>query len=208
METLAYLHLRKAKETPENFDSATFDLNFFKRLNWNKLPGKASIRFLSLTIALLIVGLSNSAFALVLQNGNSGSSVATLQKDLSKLGFYKGPVTGYYGSLTKIAVTKFQRTNGLPPDGVAGDTTLAVLQGRAIPNSNIGFSNVLLFKGQSGSEITLLQNRLTALGVYDGPITGYFGGLTEDAVIRFQQARGLLADGVVGPRTKVALANK
>ena len=115
---------------PENFESVNVDLNFFQKLNWNKLPGKASIRFLSLTIALLIVGLSNSAFALVLKTGNSGSQVATLQKDLATAGFYKGPVTGYYGSITTSAVTKFQRSNGITPDGVAGDMTLAALQAR------------------------------------------------------------------------------
>jgi peptidoglycan hydrolase-like protein with peptidoglycan-binding domain len=212
MKTLAYLHLGKAKKAPQNLESVTFDRNFFKKLNWNKLPGKASIRFFSLTIALLIVGLTNSAFALVLKNGNSGSQVVNLQKDLSRLGFYKAPITGYYGSLTTSAVTRFQKTNGLTPDGVAGDTTLAVLQGspnpNTNPNSNLGFSNVLLYKGMSGADVTLLQNRMTALRVYDGPITGYFGSLTEDAVIRFQQARGLLADGVVGPRTKAALASK
>lgn len=208
METIAYTHLCAADEAPENFESVNVDLNFFQKLNWNKLPGKASIRFLSLTIALLIVGLTNSAFALVLKTGNSGSQVATLQKDLATAGFYKGPVTGYYGSITTSAVTKFQRSNGITPDGVAGDMTLAALQGRGGSNVNSGFSDVLLFQGSSGTDVTTLQNRLTALGVYDGPITGYFGGLTEDAVIRFQQAKGLLADGVVGPKTKTALATK
>lgn len=208
METIAYTHLCAADEAPENFESVNVDLNFFQKLNWNKLPGKASIRFLSLTIALLIVGLTNSAFALVLKTGNSGSQVATLQKDLATAGFYKGPVTGYYGSITTSAVTKFQRSNGITPDGVAGDMTLAALQARGGSNVNSGFSGVLLFQGSSGTDVTTLQNRLTALGVYDGPITGYFGGLTEDAVIRFQQAKGLLADGVVGPKTKTALATK
>lgn len=212
METLSYTHLCAADEAPENIESVNFDLNFWQKLNWNKLPGKASIRFFSLTIALLILGLTNSAFALVLKSGNSGSQVATLQKDLATAGFYKAPVTGYYGSITKSAVTKFQRSNGITPDGVAGDMTLSAIALKRFQNSNSvvnsGFSDVLLFQGSSGTEVTKLQNRLTALGVYDGPITGYFGGLTEDAVIRFQQAQGILADGVVGPRTKLALAAK
>ncbi|MFB8791106.1 MAG: peptidoglycan-binding protein [Potamolinea sp.] len=212
METLAYTHLCAADEAPENFESVNVDLNFFQKLNWNKLPGKASIRFLSLTIALLIVGLSNSAFALVLKTGNSGSQVATLQKDLVTAGFYKGPVTGYYGSITTSAVTKFQRSNGIMADGVAGDMTLSAIALKKFQHSNSvvnsGFSDVLVFQGSSGTDVTRLQNRLTALGVYNGPITGYFGGLTEDAVIRFQQAKGLLADGVVGPKTKTALATK
>jgi hypothetical protein len=37
------------------------------------------------------------------------------------------------------------------------------------------------------------------------PETGVYDGATEDAVESFQEARGLLADGIVGPRTLAAL---
>jgi peptidoglycan hydrolase-like protein with peptidoglycan-binding domain len=59
----------------------------------------------------------------------------------------------------------------------------------------------------SGPDVEELQNRLTELDYYDGPVTGYFGPLTEEAVIRFQQDNGLVADGVVGPSTQAALAS-
>lgn len=54
--------------------------------------------------------------------------------------------------------------------------------------------------------IAQLQTRLTQLGYYDGPISGTFGPLTQEAVIKFQEAQGLAADGIVGPATASALA--
>jgi len=51
-----------------------------------------------------------------------------------------------------------------------------------------------------------LQRRLANLGYAPGPIDGRYGPLTERAVIRFQTARDLRADGIAGPRTLAALA--
>jgi peptidoglycan hydrolase-like protein with peptidoglycan-binding domain len=59
----------------------------------------------------------------------------------------------------------------------------------------------------SGPDVEELQNRLAELDYYDGPITGYFGPLTEEAVIRFQRDNGLVADGVVGTSTQAALTS-
>lgn len=207
METLAYLHLSTAYEEPADLNPVGFNLILFKGFNWNNLPAKVSVRFLALTFALLIVGMSSSAFAL--QRGDSGSQVATLQRNLSTAGYYKGPVTGFYGSLTQDAVSSFQRARGLQPDGIASSTTLAALEGRggSNPNSSSGYSNVILRRGSSGTAVTQLQRTLTSRGYYSGPITGYFGRLTEEAVIRFQQANGLVADGVVGARTSTALGS-
>jgi peptidoglycan hydrolase-like protein with peptidoglycan-binding domain len=204
METLAYTHLTATYEEPTDLKTLDFELKLFKNLNRSKLPAKASMRFLSLTLALIVMGISSSAFAL--ERGNSGSQVSTLQRNLTIAGYYNGPVTGFYGSLTQDAVTRFQRANGLTPDGIAGSRTLASLEGRGGPITGGGFSNVTLKRGNSGTSVTRLQKALTNYGYYNGPITGYFGKLTESAVIKFQRANGLVADGIVGQRTKSALA--
>lgn len=59
--------------------------------------------------------------------------------------------------------------------------------------------------GSRGSQVTELQNRLTQLGFYNGPVTGYFGVLTRAAVIKFQAAHNIPQLGVVGPMTRAAL---
>jgi hypothetical protein len=59
----------------------------------------------------------------------------------------------------------------------------------------------------SDADVYALQKHLTAVGVYSGPITGYFGPLTKAAVKAYQKKHGLVQVGVVGPGTR-ALLNK
>lgn len=50
-------------------------------------------------------------------------TVAIYQKDLKRLGFYKGDVDGIAGTATKAAVRAFQKANGLVADGKYGKMT-------------------------------------------------------------------------------------
>jgi len=66
---------------------------------------------------------------------------------------------------------------------------------------------VPLSVGASGEEVIALQTRLTAEGVYSGPLNGNYGPLTEAAVKKYQTVHGLAALGNVGPGTR-AMLNK
>jgi peptidoglycan hydrolase-like protein with peptidoglycan-binding domain len=59
--------------------------------------------------------------------------------------------------------------------------------------------------GAKGAEVEALQQRLTALGYWNGTADGSFGSLTQQAVFALQKAAGLGRDGVVGPKTQKAL---
>jgi peptidoglycan hydrolase-like protein with peptidoglycan-binding domain len=63
----------------------------------------------------------------------------------------------------------------------------------------------VLRRGSSGEWVSFLQGALTVLGYDTGLPDGDFGPQTEAAVIAFQTAAGLSADGVVGPRTWAAI---
>ncbi len=63
----------------------------------------------------------------------------------------------------------------------------------------------MLSTGTRGSDVSRLQQQLTAAGFNPGGVDGVFGRKTRAAVLAFQHARGLGADGVVGPRTSQKL---
>jgi peptidoglycan hydrolase-like protein with peptidoglycan-binding domain len=64
-----------------------------------------------------------------------------------------------------------------------------------------------LRQGAKGAEVVALQERLTELGYWNGKADGKFGGATQQAVFALQKAAGLGRDGVVGAKTKKALAD-
>jgi general secretion pathway protein A len=63
----------------------------------------------------------------------------------------------------------------------------------------------ILSEGMSGPSVIWLQRQLSRLGHYGGSMHGHYDANTTTAVEWFQQARGLPADGLVGPRTQVHL---
>jgi peptidoglycan L-alanyl-D-glutamate endopeptidase CwlK len=65
----------------------------------------------------------------------------------------------------------------------------------------------ILRRGDRGPAVERLQQRLRAEGFPPGRIDGAFGGATEAALLGFQQASDLLADGIAGPATWRALAD-
>ena len=65
----------------------------------------------------------------------------------------------------------------------------------------------VLKQGSSGPDVTNLQQRLKDLGFDPKGVDGHFGPGTRDALIAFQQSKGLQADGIAGPATLAALQN-
>lgn len=149
-----------------------------------------------------------------------GSAVRAMQQALKDLG-YGVKVDGTYGPASEAAVRSFQRKNGLQVDGIAGDSTLSLLFAQAKAPAQDGATSVYppsegsvtqqpqaapdltvkLRSGSTGSEVALLQSRLSELGYQPGRSDGVFDAGTAAAVISFQSRNGLKADGVAGPLT-------
>jgi len=63
----------------------------------------------------------------------------------------------------------------------------------------------ILELGTQGPDVSSLQDSLRNAGFSPGITDGNFGPGTQAAVMAFQRSEGLLADGIVGPRTAAAL---
>jgi N-acetylmuramoyl-L-alanine amidase len=70
--------------------------------------------------------------------------VKTVQTKLKKWGYFNGPITGYYGSLTTAAVKYFQRVNGIQQTGTVGPITAKAL-GISLTSSSSSSTNSNLY---------------------------------------------------------------
>jgi peptidoglycan hydrolase-like protein with peptidoglycan-binding domain len=140
-----------------------------------------------------------------LSSGDFGASVTELQQLLKRAGVPTGSIDGDFGPMTQAAVRRFQSSRGLPVDGVVGPRTWAALRQSSGPTPS-GTTQPSLRNGDLGADVERLQRELSRHGFGAGAIDGQFGPNTRSAVVRFQRAKGLEADGVVGPNTWRALS--
>lgn len=76
---------------------------------------------------------------------------------------------------------------------------------RYVPIEETNFP--LLRRGSTGQYVRYLQFMLQINGYNAGGVDGIFGSATQNAVLSFQQANGLTADGIVGKNTWAKLNN-
>ena len=133
--------------------------------------------------------------------GCTGDAVKTLQEKLNAKGFHSGNVDGIFGAKTYAAVTAFQKANSLGVDGIVGKLTWAKLYDATPVNVTPVTTQPMLRTGSRGDAVRKLQELLNAKGYTCGSVDGIFGSKTKAAVLAFQKANGLGADGIVGPLT-------
>jgi hypothetical protein len=86
-----------------------------------------------------------------------------------------------------------------------GGTPPASTAASAAPAGDGYVFTTFMEEGDSGTQITELQDRLAVLGYFSVAPTGYFGPVTQAAVEQFQAAHGIDQVGYVGPATRAAL---
>ncbi|WP_409304813.1 peptidoglycan-binding protein [Peribacillus sp. SCS-155] len=146
-----------------------------------------------------------------LKSGMVHNDVKQLQEVLKKKGYFKNSrTTTYFGTITKSAVINFQKKSGLSADGIAGKNTyraLGITKGTPATTSS-SFGKRTLKTGMTNSDVKQLQEILKKKGFFkNSNTTNYFGPITRSAVIKFQKSKGLIADGIVGPKTYKALGS-
>lgn len=133
-----------------------------------------------------------------------------LQIVLKSYNYYDGNIDGDIGPVSKTALKTFQNNNKLDPDGILGPETCLHLLNKSniitnpikVINSATSTANVSKYS----EDVEKNQKILKSLGLYTGVIDGIDGPGTKRAIKDFQTKSGLVSDGVVGQKTKTALA--
>jgi branched-chain amino acid transport system substrate-binding protein len=119
--------------------------------------------------------------------------VTRIQQVLTALGLYSGPIDGQWSDEVSASVGALQALLGVPVTGVWDAATDEALRAR--------YGDIT---GQLDESIAGLQQLLTDLGFYDGPIDGRYSQATVDAVRAFQRALGVPETGIIDAATLAA----
>ncbi|HCI67984.1 MAG TPA: hypothetical protein DER17_02965 [Oscillibacter sp.] len=192
-------------------DPTTTEVVANKSYGWTYTPADANYTTLTGSIELWHKSTSSggggSYYAPVVPDmpmvywGCTGDAVKTLQEKLNAKGFNSGNVDGIFGAKTYAAVTAFQKANSLGVDGIVGKLTWAKLYDATPVNVTPVTTQPMLRTGSRGDAVRKLQELLNAKGYTCGSVDGIFGSKTYAAVLAFQKANGLAADGIVGSLT-------
>ena len=170
-----------------------------------------------------------------LKQGDSGTAVFTLQRQLNRITkdypfFGKLTVDGKFGASMTSTIKAFQKQFNLTADGVVGRQTwykisyiyvsvkdLAELTSEGETSSGTlsdgTWGGTTLRSGSTGSSVEQVQFWLNTLSQYESSIPsitvdGIYGTSTANAVRAFQRLNGLTVDGVVGQTTWNAIYNE
>ncbi len=156
----------------------------------------------------------------LIRPGDTGDEVRVIQYYLAVVGnFYDTvsvpAISGEFNAATENAVRAFQRTVGLPEDGIVGEETWnelynayrGIVDTLVIPENRIApYPGTPLTLGATGEYVTYLQEYLLLISqTYPAipvvAVTGSFDDQTQAAVEAFQREFGLSPNGLVGPAT-------
>jgi hypothetical protein len=110
-----------------------------------------------------------------------------------------------YSTSTTLTVNAAPYNAPTPTATVPTSTVAVPVTAVTAPVTPAYVFSVYLKRGSKGTEVSELQKILIRKGLLTGDPTGFFGALTEAAVIKYQNAQGIAALGVVGPSTRLAL---
>ncbi len=123
-------------------------------------------------------------------------AIEEVQALLSIYGYSPGKADGVIGLQTRNAIEEFQRDNGLKETRFVDKATWQKLM--------VFKENNFIVKNQLN--VKLVQTALKEAGLNPGVIDGKMGTKTKNAILAFQNANGLKADGKIGYKTLIKLS--
>jgi peptidoglycan hydrolase-like protein with peptidoglycan-binding domain len=159
-----------------------------------------------------VLGSTKYNFTKDLKIGSQNNDVKELQKRLISSGFLKSEATGYFGTLTKQALIKWQIKNKL---SATGDFNLAsrnflTPKESVLPTTStakvLGASTFNFLKdlrmGSKGEDVMELQKILISDGFLSSEVTGNFGMMTKTALMRWQAKNKIPSTGNFGAMSR------
>jgi peptidoglycan hydrolase-like protein with peptidoglycan-binding domain len=127
-----------------------------------------------------------------------------VQQQLNRLGFDPGPVDGLFGENTQMAITAFERQQGMPVSGQVSPALAARLEAlQTLTDAPPEPPAIVVTDEQP---IRTAQTHLHTLGLEPGTIDGQLGPNTRQALRRFQAQRGLSETGELTDQLLALLA--
>lgn len=162
-----------------------------------------------------VLGATIALFNRDLRVGSRGNDVKELQKIFIAGGFLNVEATGYFGTLTAKALTKWQIKNGLIVSQTFGKSHRDFINANnGINGQVLGVTTVHIFLkdlklGTRGNDVKELQKILisTKFLALNTP-TDYFGTMTQTALRKWQLANGLPVTGYLDQATRTFLNNR
>jgi hypothetical protein len=155
-------------------------------------------------LAVVATALAVIACGFAEEAAPANARIAAVQVALRAHGYKPGPVDGVAGPLTRKALAAFQRKLKLPADGKIDRATRRAFGRHGRPL--LGQRELRI--GAVGWDVAVLEFKLRRQGLPRNAVDGRFGRATASALREFQQRRSLDPDGIAGPNTYRALANR
>lgn len=141
-------------------------------------------------------------------------TIADLQRELERRGFYDGPIDGVDGPKTDVAIRDFAQAAGLKWNGEISDEVLRQIvrsplktPGHPAGSASIAHNDVIADMIMSSSRRVLaVQRALSDFGYGPVKATGLFGPDTKAAIEKFERDRKLPVTGQISDRLLRELA--
>jgi len=169
------------------------------------------LAFVVMMMAIGAAHADNRAFA----PGMEAMYVRAIQGELSKAGFYHGPIDGQAGPQTQQAIRAWQRATGRKVDGVPTAAMVDQLHyGNKPPpaGSRAGAGPAppppasAAPGAANDAEVAVAQKLLGVEGYYRGAVDGRSGPQTQDAIKQWQENHGMARTGEVDAALLMSLA--